>query len=227
MNTTTITATGVNGQTVRKELAAKGEIVVITTGTPRTGIRHTVAKVTGWDTRSITGTGYSYYVTTAVAADGEELTDTRVRPATDAEAAAYDADTTPAAEAPSEIVPAEHTALVAHETGCLTCRVASSSGRYCAEGMRLWNAAHTARHDFDRAPIITVNRYGRRHCFWNAHEALGEVGINGGEILKAPAGMIETARREQAQAKAERDARMAAWRAAGRPRTARPNLGRY
>lgn len=222
---TTITATGINGQAITKELATKGDIVVITTGTPRTGIRHTTAKVTGFTTRSITGTEYAYYVTVAVTADGEELTDTRVRPATPEEAAEYEAATAPAAEVPSEIVPAEHTALLAHTAACITCRVAVDTGRYCDEGHALWQAAYYARNSLDRAPIVTVNRYGRRTAHWNAHHALGEMDM-GAKLVKAPAGMIETALRERAEAKAKRDAERAAWVAAGRPRTAAPRRRR-
>jgi len=189
--------------------------VVITTGTPRTGIKHTVAKVTGYTFKAITGTEFGRYLINATTATGETLTDTRVRPATAAEAAEFEA---PAAEVASEIVPAEQTALIAHSDNCITCRVGAETGRYCDEGMRLWAAAHRARHDFNRAPIITENRYGHRKAFWNAHTALSEIGINGGEIVKAPAGMIEAARREQAADLAKRKAERAARLASGAPR---------
>lgn len=214
MNTTTITATGINGQRVTKELPAQGEIVVITTGNPRVGIRHTVAKVTGYTTRPITGTGYAYYAVTATAADGQELTDTRVRPATADEAAQYAADTAPA-EVPFEIVSDEDAAHRAHCAACVTCRYSGETGRSCDQGMKLWQAAARASHDLTRAPIITRNRYGVSRAHWNALNAIAEVGINGGEIIKAPAGMIEAGHAENARQMAASRARLAARRASG------------
>jgi hypothetical protein len=213
MNTNTITGQGVNGQQVTKELPAQGEIIVMTTGTPRTGIRHQAAKVTGYTTRAITGTEFCYYVIVAVTATGEELADTRYRPATADEAAAF----TPAADAPAEIVPAETTARLAHIAACRVCLVSGESGRVCPEGIQLADAERRARRDLTRAPIITVNRWGTRRAHWDAASALAEVAFNGGEIIQAPAGMIEAGRREQARQRAEADARHAALPAGWRP----------
>lgn len=217
MNTTTITATGINGQRITKELPAEGEIVVITTGNPRVGIRHTVAKVTGFTTRSITGTGYAYYVTVAVAADGQELTDSRVRPATDEEIAQYQADTTPA-EVPFEIVSEEEAAFRTHSAQCLTCRYFGQTGRACHQGRTIWEAAHRARHDLTRAPIIIENRWGVRSAHWDATLVIGKLDHAGDRLIQAPAGMIEAGRRELARQRKASAERLAARRASGRRR---------
>lgn len=202
---TTITATGLQGQSVTKELPAQGEIVVITTGsTKNRTYRQTVARVTGFATRSITGTDYAYYVTTAVSATGETLTDSRVRPATAQEITEFEAAT--ATEVPFEMVSAEQAASSAHITACVKCRNSGETGHNCPEGMKLWAAAHHVHHDVDAAPITTVNRWGRTKGHWSALSAIAEVGINGGEITKAPAGMIEAGRAHNA-------ARIAALRA--------------
>ncbi|MFF9265814.1 hypothetical protein [Streptomyces longwoodensis] len=214
MNTTTITGQGVSGQQVTKELPAQGEIVVLTLSSRRTGTRHETVKVTGYDTRAITGTGFCYYVVVGVTATGEELADHRYRPATADEAAAF----TPAADAPAEIIPAETTARLAHSTACRVCRVSSETGRVCPEGIQLADAERRARHDLTRAPIITVNRWGARRAHWDAASALADLAFNGGEIIQAPAGMIEAGRREQArqaqQLREQAAARPAGWQPA-------------
>jgi hypothetical protein len=214
MNTTTITGHGVHGQQVTKELPAQGEIVVITTGTPRTGIRHTVARVTGWDTRSITGTEYGYYVVVAVAADGEELTDARFRPATAEEIAEYEAATAPA-EVPFEIISDERAARLAHIAGCVKCRYSGQTGRSCHIGQELADADLRASHDLNRAPIIIRNRWGTRRAYWNAVSVLGELDHGGATLVKAPAGMIEAGRREAARQREESRQRLDALKAAG------------
>jgi hypothetical protein len=218
MNTTTITGHGVGGQRVTKELPAEGEIIVITTGSTKTRTwRQTTARVTGWDTRSITGTGFCYYVVVAVSATGETLADSRVRPATAEEAAEFAAATAPA-EVPFEIIPAEVAAHRDHSAACIVCRYSGETGRSCDEGMKLWEAAHRARRDLDRAPIVTMNRWGTRKAHWNAMSALAEIGINGGEIIQAPAGMIEAGRAEQARELAAARARRASGARPRRPR---------
>lgn len=214
MNTTTYTGTGVNGQAVRKELADKGEIVVVTTGTPKTGgLRRLTGEVVGHTARTITGTQFFVWETVVRTAEGE-ITDTRIRPATAAEAAEFTA--APAADA-VEIECPEDTAHGVHVATCIDCR----PGRACAEGMALWTARHDAQH-WTRTPIVVATANGGRHGFWSMEAALAKVAISGGEVIKAPAGMMEAVARKREARRLELDARRAA-RPAGRRRAA---LGR-
>ncbi|MFC4328375.1 hypothetical protein ACFPC0_11105 [Streptomyces andamanensis] len=214
MKTTPIISTGVNGQKAVKELPAVGEIVVITTGNPRVGIKHTVARVTGHALRTIPGTDFCRYVIEAVTTTGEALEGTRYTEATAEQIAEFPADAT--AETPTRIVSHEEDALLTHSTACLTCRVSAETGRHCTEGMKLWNAYHRTLHDLTRAPVIAVDRHGNRRAFWDAESALAQIGLFGGKIVQAPAGMIEAAERAQgaraAARRAERAARAAARR---------------
>lgn len=215
MNTTTITGTGIGGRKATIELPEVGEAVVITTGTAKNRtLRHVTAEVIGHTPRVIPGTEFQVWQVVARAADGEVITDTRFRPATEDEAAAL---------APAEIVPAEVAASLAHDANCPTCSIAGETGRHCDQGMKLWTAAHRARRDVNAAPIVTENRYGRRKAHWSGESALSETGLNGGRIIKAPAGMIEAARRKQAADLERLRQESAARRAAGthRPRRRR------
>ncbi|MFE2934912.1 hypothetical protein [Streptomyces sp. NPDC059278] len=208
MNTTTYTGTGVNGQKVSKELADKGQIVVITTGSTKfRTYREVTGEVIGHNARSISGTQFFVWETVVRTADGETITDTRVRPANDAEAAEFTA--APVAEAVTVEYP-EDVALTAHNAACFKC----GNGRICDEGVRLRAARHNVQH-WSKAPIVTTDQWGHRHGFWNIEYALADVAINGGEVTKAPAGMLEAAARKRVADRQEREARRAARRAAG------------
>jgi hypothetical protein len=115
-------------------------------------------------------------------------------------------------------------AEVAHREHAAACRVCSTSGetgRYCEQGSELYRELLASR-GAGVAPIVTVDRYGRRSGHWSALSALAEVGRNGGEIVKAPAGVIEAGRAFQARELEEARARRAARRASGAARVRPP-----
>lgn len=91
-------------------------------------------------------------------------------------------------------------------TGC------TPGGRQCRESIRLWEVAHQLTN-WTRAPFATRNRWGVRHGFLTMASALADVGMNGGEIIKAAEGAFEAEMEAADKRKAEADARLAERRA--------------
>lgn len=78
-----------------------GAVVVITTGSTKTkNYRQVTARITGQTFVAITGTEFGTWKTVATTADGEVITDHRVRPATAEETEAFETATAPKTPAP-------------------------------------------------------------------------------------------------------------------------------
>lgn len=101
-------------------------------------------------------------------------------------------------------------------TGC------TPGGRKCSVYTKLWETAHRLSSNWSRAPFATINRWGTRRGHMSMAVALADTGINGGEVITAPAGAYEAEMARRAEDKKAADARLAervaARKAGGRAR---------